>query len=173
MKTKLEKQTRKTKDEKLRGEARKLLLNAHPETMRIAINLAHGVARDIVCPHCEGKFDIKVGDGAKIAVLTELIQQVVGKPKQPIEGELTHKIELNNSELLELNYRLEEFRKEKAKVENIEVVEAEFKALPVPELPAETTAPPAPPIAASAPELKPSEPKPVPVEVPDQYKVKE
>jgi hypothetical protein len=173
---KTDKRTRKAKDEKLRGEAKKLLINAHPETMRIAIAVAHGVARNIECPDCGCKFDVKVGDQSNKEILKELIQQIEGKPKQPIDADIHAKVELDNTQLLRLYYQLMDFKKEREEAESIETVEAEFKAIPEPKLPEQVLAPPAPPIAFPDPEQekpKPSEPKPIPVEIPDQYRVKE
>ena len=132
--TKTLKKEHRAKKQKQRDKAQKILFDSHPETMRIAVNVAHGVARDVICPHCQGEFSIKVGDNSNKEILKTLIEQVEGKPKQTTEVDLNAKFELDSSQLLRLFNRLEEFRKEQASV-TISAIEAEFKALPEPKLP--------------------------------------
>ncbi len=175
--TKTEKKLSKDKKQKQRDKAQKLLLRAHPETMRIALAAAHGVAKNVECPHCKRKFDVKVGDGSNKEILKELIQQVEGKPKQTTEVDLKATLELDNSQLLRLYTRLAEFMKKQAS-QTIDLAEAEFKAIEEPELPKDTENQGLPKPLTIAPEVatpffEPLKPQKVEVIASDQYAVKE
>ncbi len=148
--TKEPKKTRKAKDQKLRDKTDKLLLEASPELMATAINASFGVARNVTCPYCEGKFDAKLGDKANKELLKTLIEQFRGKPKQTQEVDLKATLELNSGQNLRLFHAmldsvgitLADIQEilDKKNAANIGVIEAEFKAIKEPELPNETPA---------------------------------
>lgn len=131
------------KDElKKRGRPKKeeaLIKAAHPETMRIMIAKAHGIARNITCPECGAKFDVKVGDKADRELLMHLDNRVQGKPVAKTEVDMNATMELSSGQLLRLAESLKEYMKMR-EAETIESVEAEFKAIKEPELP-ELTSP--------------------------------
>jgi len=125
------------KEIKQRGRPKKdeaLIKAAHPETMRIMIAKAHGVARNVTCPECGTKFDVKVGDKADRELLMHLDNRVQGKPVAKTEVDMMATMELSSGQLLRLADSLRDYMKMR-EAETIESVEAEFKAIKEPKLP--------------------------------------
>lgn len=175
---------RKPKSEKLREQADKILLTAHPESVRIAINKAHGIASNVVCPFCEGKFDVKLGEKANAELLKTIIEHVKGRPKQVQEVDLKATMEIDSGQNIRLFVRtleslgiglseLQEFLQKKNAAE-LPAIEAEFKAIEEPKLPEpEVIQPPESlPAQAIASQTMP-EPPEVTIETSEQYAVKE
>ncbi len=167
--------TKQAKAERQRERAHKLLMTAHPDNMRIAISVAQGKATNVICPHCEKTFDIKIGEGSNKEILKELIQQVDGKPKQPIDAEINAKVDLDSPRLISLYRQLQDFIEVQKKTNSIEIAEAKFKEIPVPELP-KLESGNNPPVTIPDQQVSvPMDPKPTEVQiyVPEQYGVKD
>lgn len=123
-------QGRKPKESTLFKEAQRVILDSHPETVRLLITKAHGIARKIKCPHCGQKFDYKVGDGVDKELLQHLDNRVQGKPTNRIEADI--KQDISSSQMLRWYNEIMAYQSEMTSI-SVEEAHEKVKALPMPE----------------------------------------
>lgn len=124
---------RKKKESTFFKEASAKILEAHPKTVEVLINMAHGVARKVKCPACKHEFEVKLGDKADREALVHLDNRIQGKPKNISEVDMMQRIEMTSTQLVKMYHLVLEYQVQ-VDDKKLAAAKADFEAIPVPDL---------------------------------------